>query len=371
MPGQPSAMNEAPDAIRYEPHATERRGTVFARPARSNRQANPYNFLLSEALTRQGWSVLDQAEASSYAVRPDIVHFHWPESAAGLSWPSTAKRIAEVLTSMLWQKRRGAKIVWTVHNPSSHDHARPRLERFYMARFVGLIDGAIYLSQSTRERALELHPGLRDSPSEVIPHHLYGGEYPPPREAPPAGADRPSRLGVVGDLKAYKGIDDLTRRFAEAPCDDVELQIWGRFADPAFRARMVALIAQAQARGARVGLTEGRLDNQAFVDAIASCDAVALPYSDDANSGVAILAAELGVPLLTSSSVALRELRQEIGHPGSGEIDRQTTAAALRELVLQARAAGKREPSQAFTATRDVDVVAARTGEFYERLLAS
>lgn len=364
-------MNKAAEAIGYAGRATERRGAVFARPARSNRKANPYNFLLSEALTRQGWLVLDQAEASSYATRPDIVHFHWPESAAGLSWPSTVKRIAEVLSSVLWQKRRGAKVVWTVHNPSSHDHARPRLERFYMARFVGLIDGAIYLSQSTRERALELHPGLRHVSFEVIPHHLYGGEYPAPRQRAGAATGQPGRLGVVGDLKAYKGIDDLVHRFAGAPFDDVELQIWGRFADPAFRARMVALVAQAQALGARVALTEGRLDNQQFVDAIASCDAVALPYSDDANSGVAILAAELGVPLLTSPSLALRELRQEIGHPGSGEIDRTTTAATLRQLVLHARAVGKRAPSGAFAATRDVDAVAARTSEFYERILAS
>lgn len=133
---------------------------------------------------------------------------------------------------------------------------------------------------------------------------------------------------------------------------------------------MIALIAQAQARGARVGLTEGRLDNQQFVDAIASCDAIALPYSNDANSGVAILAAELGVPLLTSPSVALRELRQEIGHPGSGEIDGDTSAAVLRELVLQAKAAGKRAPSEAFLAARGADLVAARTSEFYERLMA-
>jgi glycosyltransferase involved in cell wall biosynthesis len=368
-------MNDAPEAIGYAGRdargATERRGTVFARPGRSNRKANPYNFLLSEALARQGWLVLDQAEASSYATRPDIVHFHWPESAAGLSWPSTVKRIAEVLSSALWQKRRGAKLVWTVHNPSSHDHARPRLERFYMARFVALLDGAIYLSRSTRERALELHPGLREVPAEVIPHHLYGDEYPPPRAQPAAAAGSRGRLGVVGDLKAYKGIDDLTRRFAEATFDDVELEIWGRFADPAFRARMIALTRQAQARGAHIGLTEGRLDNQQFVDAIASCDAVALPYSNDANSGVAILAAELGVPLLTSPSAALRELREEIGHPGSGEIDPAAGAAALRELVLHARAAGKRGPSEAFTAARDVDAVAARTGRFYERLLAA
>ncbi len=345
---------------------------MLARPARSNRASNPYNYLLSEQLERLGWTVVDLPDVNTLLFRPDIVHYHWPEAVANLKWPSLFKRACEIMVSTALQKAGGAKIVWTVHNPVSHEQKRPRVERLLMETFIRLVDGVIFLGISTRERALVEYRRLADIPFAIIPHHTYGREYPKPlAELSATIGLRAARIGIVGDLKPYKGIEDFARRFAMDVAGDVELHIWGRFTDSQFRDRMLALVGEARQRGVRITLKEGRLDNQGFVDAIASCDLIALPYANDANSGVAILASELGLPLMTSPSVALRELREEIGHPGSCVIAEDTTTAQIHEKARRSLRLGKRPPASTFVQNRSIETVGRATSNFYEEIITN
>src|SRR5262245_5960872 len=60
---------------------------VLPSPARRNRAQNPYNFLLSQALSDHACEVVEADRRNSLLGRADIFHVHWPQGEAQGHWP--------------------------------------------------------------------------------------------------------------------------------------------------------------------------------------------------------------------------------------------------------------------------------------------
>ena len=67
-----------------------------------------------------------------------------------------------------WARALGLKVIWTVHNLTSHEHRYPRLEAWFWKAFLRRVNGYISLSETGREVALERFPQLRDVPGSVV-----------------------------------------------------------------------------------------------------------------------------------------------------------------------------------------------------------
>ena len=183
---------------------------------------------------------------------------------------------------LVWSRLLGIKIVWTAHNVLPHqqvfdDDARAR--RALTARSVGVI--AHHEATLDALRAL----GCRLRRTAVIPHGM-----PQPRSRVdavlprPAGDLAPAVLtGVfVGNVEAYKGVEDLLAATADARVDGISLVIAGECRDAHLAAALRRL---AHASRVPVMLRLVRLSDDELRDLLESADFAVLPYRAVTSSG--------------------------------------------------------------------------------------
>ena len=164
-----------------------------------------------------------------------------------------------------------------------------------------------------------------------------------------AGADIRARFAIPADhrvvlcfgfVRPYKGIDIIVRALHATP-DTLHLLVVGEWwrKNPVLR----NLCAHPAIRS-RVHIVDAYIPNEEVADYFAAADVVALPYRSGTVSGVATLAAALGVPLLVSAVGALAGLAavRDVVHPNTPD----AWATALTRLCDTPRAPVAPVPAQ-------------------------
>ncbi|HEY1987250.1 MAG TPA: glycosyltransferase [Terracidiphilus sp.] len=340
---------------------------IIAAPAFKNRAGNPYNSLLYSHM---------QAEVSEFSnrVAPDgsyaILHFHWPERELNTRWNPL------IILARLWLKlfimrrwrARGTKIVWTVHNLKSHEHAHPRLERWFWRRFTAQLDGVIALSGDGLNAARREHPAVVSLPGFVIPHGHYRGAYP---DHP--GVDARAVLGIdpqakvflfFGKIRPYKNVPALIAAFHELPGEELRLYIVGEpsNADNAEEVRRMAAV------DSRIRVHFEHVPADFVENYFRAADLVVLPYREIVNSGTALLALSFDRPVVVPLKGAMGELAAAVGDAWVRTYSDQLGAEVLRQsLVWAANTARPREaPLDAFAWS----TLAAQTLAAFQQLVA-
>jgi beta-1,4-mannosyltransferase len=346
---------------------------VFSRPARGNRQVNPYTYLLCEALAEHGCVVEDFSLRRGLLGKPDIAHIHWPQSQVLGPLPVALKNFVWWIARLIVQRLRGTVIVWTVHNIRGHDRNHPWLEAVLMWVTTHLVSGLVFLGPSSRSAALECWPVLATKPNVIIPHGLYGvpdGAASSQLQAREGlGIETTGRIiGFVGDIKPYKGLDALLNAFAGLRPGEASLLVAGSFlTSDEYAEAQRRSIAALRAAGHRVWFLERRLDDREMADAIRACDINVLPYRRVTNSGLAVLTLELGSRILASDAGAFRELQDELGPEWVTCVVGEWDAGLLRKALSDAAPSADR--IEAFRQKRRWSAIAGQTASFYRMLL--
>lgn len=340
--------------------------TALALPAFSNRGRNPYNALLYEAMRGHGVDVREYSSGAAVGGRPGIVHVHWPESHLNhRRWARASTRSARRLAELAAARRRGARLVWTVHNLGSHERRYARTEVWFWRAFVPMVDGWVALSDSGAEAAVERWPVLADVPHAVAPHGHYRGAYPDAvtperaRDALGWGEDAPT-VGFVGRVKRYKGVPELVDAFSGIDGPDMRLLVAGRVETGDLE---IDLRARA-ARDGRITLREGAVPDDQLQVVLRACDLVVAPFVDVLNSGSVLLALSFDRPVLVPAIGAMPSLAAGVGGGWVQTYDPPLTSERLREAILTARALTGTPDLSRF----DWDVAAARHVELYHRV---
>jgi glycosyltransferase involved in cell wall biosynthesis len=291
---------------------------IYAYPARSNTKINPFNAILSDALEGLGYTVIDPSHAQGVFGRADLVLINWPEAATQQKWPIAIRRSLFQLLVLGIQRARGAKIVWIAHNSTSHGSVRPGIERAYMRLVVRLLAGVVFLTKGSRLPTIEQHPGLEKLPYAVMRHPLYGEHYPasPNKEAARLALGLPADrkiVGMVGDLKSYKGVDDFLVAFSAADDGELDGLLAGEAQEAELAADIKACAAGVVNQGRMLVHIDRRASDDELVTALAALDLLVLPYRGGENSGIAILAAERGTPILARAIPGILELGDILG----------------------------------------------------------
>lgn len=344
---------------------------VLAWPAFANKRGNPYTALLYEPMTALRVQVEEFTLGRLLTGTYDIIHVHWPD---GLfvrrdAWKALAG--GTVLLALLWlARRRGAQLVWTVHNLGAHESHHPRLEQIFWQGFVRQVDGFISLSAAGLDAIEARFPDLADRPRWIVPHGSYRERYP----APAAPAEARHRLELsdddvvlvhVGFIRPYKNVPHLVRTFHAVTAPTMRLLIAGQPASASLRDEIAAA-----ARGdARIRLHVGYVPDAQLADYLASADLVVLPYAEILNSGTALLALSFNRPVLVPARGAMQELQQDIGADWV-----RTYTGPLTPEDIQHAAAWARQTPRAAEAPLDRRAwphLARQTVDAYRALLAS
>ena len=341
-------------------------------------QSNPYQTLLADALREQGVRVTLGDGPTRHPVAPlllawikagmpRVVHLHWMHRY--LKAIRGRRRWAARRT--LWElrilRRLGVRIVWTLHNIGDHDRHRDKPEMAFHRQLVELCDAVICHCAATRRLAIEayeLRPEVQDR-LHVVAHGNYLGWYPDTigrAEARAAlGLGSSERVFLfLGQIRRYKGVEDLLEVFRQLDAPDARLVISGR-ADRDLTGERIALAA---AEDPRVTVALGEVPDDRMQVYLRAADASVLPYKDVLTSGSAILAMTFGQPVIAP---AIGCLPESLGSDGTILYDATAPDGldgALRQaLVSDLPALGERAAAHA--ATLSWGPIATRTAELY------
>jgi glycosyltransferase involved in cell wall biosynthesis len=313
-------------------------------------------------------SVYEYGTAAALARAYSVVHVHWPEVPLNRDGLTSALQARWFLTLIDALRRRGGKLVWTVHNLRSHEQRFPGREAEFFRKFVERVDAFITLGRSGEAAVRGRFPELGARPGFVIPHHHYRGAY----------ADRVTRLearrelGVADDARVllffgqilgYKNVPTLVRTVRQLdPARPVTLLVAGRPKTPADEAELRA----AAAADPRIRLDLGFVAHERAQHYFRAADLVVLPYREILNSGAAVLALSFDRPVLLPELGACRELGEQIG---GGWVTNYTelTAEGL-ELALESARGLPERTDGSHLAELDVSLAARRTLAVYQSL---
>lgn len=280
----------------------------------------------------------------------DLFHNHWPE------WLTMQDE--EVHRAFIERlKANGVRIVWTQHN--LEPHGKQASSTIYQAWADGA-DAVVHHSEWGRAEATARYRFGSDAIHRVIPHPHWGPRYPASldREAAAARLGLPDcaiRLGIVGAPRAEKDVQSVIDAVHECSRPDIGLFVGSlRDEDVPDDPRIVA--------------PEYRHVSHAdYVDRIAACDVLVLPYESTGmlTTGVPADAIAAGRAMLASPWPYLAE------HLDGAALTYDGTVDGLIELVEALTVDEVNHAAEAAIALRertDPSVVAAAHLDLYREV---
>jgi glycosyltransferase involved in cell wall biosynthesis len=256
---------------------------------------------------------------------PDVVHVQYLPM---LKW-----RVPLDLWFLQFCRRRGSKIVLTVHDLLPHDSGERYKQTFH--RLYAMVDAIICHSDSIRTR-LAGEFGVSVEKISVIPHGPFFYDLP----AETSGQQRtaspfaPDQLLVLwqGIIFPYKGIDLLLDAWqqVEAGCENASLAIVGTGAPD--------LLKQIHTQVAELGLKRVHLSfrfvsTEELVALYRAAGVVVYPYRAITTSGALATGLALGKTVVATDLPVFRELLQDRENALLVPQDPAALAAAILELA--------------------------------------
>lgn len=283
---------------------------------------NPYLVMLKESLEAEpDMSVLTFSWRAAFVGKYHVFHVHWPEILLRGSTP--LKQMGkQVLFAILLGTLRARRIpiVRTKHNLELPDGIglRQRMLLRWCETWTTLY---VRLNHCTPIPAGKLHV--------TIPHGHYRDWYAGCRiMAPEEG-----RIGYVGLIRRYKGVEDLIEAFRDTECPslDLSLHISGSPSTSSLENEIIAL----SEGDRRIHLDLRFLSDDELVETISRAELMVLPYRLMHNSGGALACLSLDRPILVPDNDVNRQLREECGrewvHCYAGELALEDILAALKQ----------------------------------------
>lgn len=289
--------------------------------------ANPYVSLLQRAVLAAAPDLevrLHAGPAPGFLSREqaDVVHLHWLElwdrppflpfaAWQGRRWGRALRRVANHPQVYAWRRaarlfaflgalngfrRAGGRVVYTVHNLAGHDGSETWADR-WAARWLLRHADALHAHDEHTAEAVRQARGSGQG-VVVIPHANYVGAYPNQVSREEARQElglRPDTFVYLflGQVRPYKGLEELLPAFARVPGDDRVLVIAGQPSRGYER-----VVAALSGQDPRVRFLPGFVPPEKVQYYLNAADIYVLPYRRITTSGAAMLALSFGVPVL-------------------------------------------------------------------------
>ncbi len=332
---------------------------------------NPFISILLDDLKQAECDVISLDRIKAFEGQaPDILLLHWAERVFWESRSVTKSSTFAMLRLLRHLRRRAphTKVVWLVHNLIPHDAGLVRrlLWGPYIRAFTRQIDGFLTLSPSTISEVRFAFPELAQLPADYVWHPFYPGAALSVEERLAARArygwnDTDRVLGYCGQIRPYKGMEELVGAFIRTRRPELRLLVAGRPYDRATVARLKAATAQDE----RIALNSQNLTDSEFRQALGSCDVMLAPFRTYLHSGSIVHALSAGRPVVTPVTPFSDSLRK---HLGSDWV--RTYSDDLTPTLLEAKETLRPTATELNMEEFMPDAVGRRATAFFERIAA-
>lgn len=296
-----------------------------------------------DAETYGAWGIsLAEHTDAVLALKPDIVHLHWPEALCG-TCPVLTRDLIDQTDRALRELRRHVPLAYTMHNLEPHRREQRDEWREIYQVFADHAGAVVHHSRSGMERAIERYHyrGIH----HIIPHGLL-------LEGLDEGITRDEardRLGwpcgkrilwFFGGVRPDKNVIQLVRWFRARNRGDELLRICGGRCPEDY---LPKLLPEIGADPRIVWINELVSDEEAAWQARAA-DCLVCNYGDDhLTSGMPHVSQALGIPMIAPASAYAREVLGDAAIWMSPDRDRfQALDEALAEYTPDRSAHMKR-----------------------------
>ncbi|WP_425396235.1 glycosyltransferase family 4 protein [Aeoliella sp.] len=276
---------------------------------------NPYQGSLAAALEKQGVHVegvrpttLIASRGGSAVQQADILHLHWLDHALlANSLSKTFSKGCVFLLQLAWLKLRGKRVVWTVHNLTSHESKRPQTELRLLRRVASVADRVLVHSNAAGKLAQQQYK-FPTAKLRVVPHANYIDDYPaaPPRDNARRAIGVPQDELVflfLGAIRPYKGLEALLSALRTLPDAGIRVLIVGKPLNSSIDETLRA----AAERDGRVDYRPGFVPDEEVSTYMSAADVVVLPYRRVLTSGSTLLAASFAKPIIVPNVESIKE----------------------------------------------------------------
>lgn len=370
------------DLLPAGPRATRRPLTLGFFP--DLRATNPYQDMLYSGLAGVGVRAAPVADALADAVLRDdggrldayAFHLHWTSAIVqdGTSVFDAADRLRRFRERIVDLRRRGGRLVWTIHNALPHElrYREPEIE---LCRFLAAEADLVHVMSEQTFAATAPWYSLPADRTVVIPHASYRGWYPdlmPRDEARRRLGLLPHEVGLLalGGIRPYRGLDRLLDVFETLSAGDARLRLLvaGR---PGPGPGMAALVDRCVAHPRITGQFR-HIPPAALQLWSRAADLAVLPYRSILNSGAFQLAQSFDLPVVAPRDGTLRALLDPACTIGFDPADTGDLRRAVEDGIELAadpvRAAAAREAARRTAAAYPP---AAMGADFARALLAA
>lgn len=279
-------------------------------------EGNPYQKLMMDGLRKRGLYVTHGENVKVFPIlrslisrNVDVIHFDWIHQyyltrfTCFLWLRGGMFMVDQTLSKLLFRR---VKWVWTVHNTYPHSRGKMLYDRLMRSVFA-LNCSIIRVFSEDSKNVIVKEFGILNTKIRVIPEGNYIDYYESIESRPLDIDKRNFTCLYLGQIKAYKGVDDLISVAKECKYEDIHFIIAGKVME----SNLTWL--EKEAEGLKnVTFHNSFIQESELHSFYAAADVVILPFKSILNSGSAIMAMGFAKPIIAPSKGVLKDrLKQQ------------------------------------------------------------
>ncbi|MFC1560803.1 glycosyltransferase family 4 protein [Pseudomonadota bacterium] len=260
-------------------------------------QANPYQLELEKSLGKLRVEIVRARKLRVFSklwFDIDIIHIHWPPSFEKI--PFGKIKALLYLSRLVCFRALGKRLVYTAHNLYAHESTANGIERF-ITRFIADISHKIIVHSPAAGSIIDNAYGRKyGSKYSVIFHGNYIGSY--ENSVDKLGARRILSFNsgdvvflMLGNLRPYKGLEQLIREFSQIDLPKAVLCIAGRPLNEDYKTKLESLVADCPG----IILHPKFIEDHELQIYFNAANIAIYPYTDVLTSGAVVLGMSFGI----------------------------------------------------------------------------